>query len=149
MTDYDKILSSEWDYSEVNWSGCEGSGFVVECDGEVVAECLCLDHDASEAVAKHIVDAHNTRARGEIMTEPIIIAAGELCWKHVGLETYLPGRLGRSGKGIKWVNTWAKITMIAFTSKGLVKIRRYPDGHVDHSLKPTDLITLRKAVRRD
>lgn len=65
--------------------------------------------------------------------------AGTLTADDIGLEALLPGLMYNGA----WEDTWSPITMISHTKKGVTKIRRHPDGHVDHSILSNDEVTLR------
>lgn len=72
------------------------------------------------------------------------VAAADLTFRHIGMEAYLPGRWESDGDGdYRLVQTWAPIVMITHTRKGVVKVRRHPDGQTDHDLTPDELVLIR------
>lgn len=74
-------------------------------------------------------------------TMPVeLVEASSLCGVHVGRIARLPGRLNHDTG--TWETTDAPITMITHKRDGTVKVRRHPDGHVDHEFDPRSVVPL-------
>lgn len=70
----------------------------------------------------------------------VTVRAGDLTGQHIGMLATLPGWLDPTAG--TWVDTAAPITQVLHRKDGMVKVRRHPDGHVDHTLNPDTLLEL-------
>jgi hypothetical protein len=70
----------------------------------------------------------------------VTVRAGDLCGEHVGWLVSLPGRYDEAADC--WLVTTAPIVQVLHRRDGRVKVRRHPDGHVDHTLDPGTLLEL-------
>lgn len=113
-----------------------------ECDAIAAALPAGTDPAVIEWLRTRAAAYRTAMASDNHVVGEYTVLARDLTTEHIGLETYLPGILARPD--FEWIDTWSPITMITHTRRGVVKVRRPPDGHVDHTLHPNMPLRVRR-----